>query len=211
MRSTAQHLRYSEYTVKWVTLPWEADEAYALRRRVFCAEQALFEGDDRDITDNRAQLLVVLGGFGGWHEQVVGTVRIHEEAPGLWYGSRLAVDPAFRSQGHLGAMLIKLAVSSAHALGCEQFLARVQAQNELLFRRLHWERIGEEMILGREHVIMEAQLAHYPPCHDPRSGFVLRSRTRRTADELAPCLTALPALLPQVGLAAGAVATAGAA
>jgi putative N-acetyltransferase (TIGR04045 family) len=199
MGTPLQHPLYSEYTVKWVTLPWEANEAYALRRRVFCAEQELFEEDDRDEIDDRAQLLVVLGGIGGWHEQVVGTVRIHQESPGLWYGSRLAVDPAFRTQGHLGATLIKLAVSSAHALGCRQFLAHVQAQNEVLFRRLHWLRLGEEMIRNRPHVIMEAQLAHYPPCADPRSGFVVRSRGRRNIDELAPCLTTLHRLPSAVG------------
>lgn len=188
MKTSGQYVPYSEYTIKWVSLPWEASEAFALRRRVFCDEQALFEQDDRDATDRSAQLLVALGGLGGWHEQVVGTVRIHQDAPGIWYGSRLAVDPAFRTQGYLGATLIKLAVSSAHALGCSRFLARVQAQNETLFRRLHWQRIGEETIRNRAHVVMEADLAHYPPCHSPYSGFVLRGRNRQRSAELAPGL-----------------------
>ena len=26
----------AEYRVKWATLPWESNEAYALRRAVFC-------------------------------------------------------------------------------------------------------------------------------------------------------------------------------
>jgi len=37
-----------EYRVKWATLPWEEDEAYTLRRAVFCIEQGVFVGDDRD-------------------------------------------------------------------------------------------------------------------------------------------------------------------
>ncbi|SEF86853.1 MSMEG_0567/Sll0786 family nitrogen starvation N-acetyltransferase [Marinobacterium lutimaris] len=191
MTSKNRHPAYSEYTIKWASLDWEANEAYALRRRVFCDEQSLFEQDDRDLTDQSAQLLVALGGHGGWHEQVVGTVRIHEEEPGIWYGSRLAVDPAFRTQGYLGATLIKLAVSSAHALGCRCFLARVQSQNETLFRRLHWARIGEESVRDLPHVIMQADLSHYPPCHTPFGGFVLRARNRRSTAEIAPGLLEL--------------------
>lgn len=193
MPAKQRHPAYSEYTIKWASLDWEAQQAFALRRRVFCDEQSLFEGDDRDLTDKNAQLLVALGGHGGWHEQVVGTVRIHEEEPGIWYGSRLAVDPAFRTQGYLGAILIKLAVSSAHALGCCCFMARVQAQNETLFRRLHWNRVGEENIRGLPHVIMQAGLEHYPPCHTPKSGFVLRGRNRKSECEIAPQLLSLPA------------------
>jgi hypothetical protein len=54
----------------------------------------------------------------------------------VWWGSRLAVHAAFRSQGHLGATLIKLAVTRAHAQGAHTFMAHVQAQNEALFHKL---------------------------------------------------------------------------
>ncbi|WP_221796658.1 MSMEG_0567/Sll0786 family nitrogen starvation N-acetyltransferase [Oceanobacter mangrovi] len=170
---------YSDYTIKWATLPWEVEQAYALRRKVFCEEQRLFDADDRDATDDHARILVALGNNGGWHQQVVGTVRIHREgeaAANLWYGSRLAVDPDFRSQGQLGSTLIKLAVSSAHALGCETFMATVQIQNEPLFQRLNWSTHSYRDILGMKHAVMEADLAAYPPCHTPTSGFVLQAR-----------------------------------
>ncbi len=192
MTIASRHPAYSEYTIKWASLPWEVNAAHALRRRVFCEEQALFEKDDRDLTDNSAQLLVALGGHGGWHEQVVGTVRIHEEEPGVWFGSRLAVDPVFRTQGYLGATLIKLAVSSAHAQGCHLFLARVQAQNETLFRRLHWNKLGEEMVRGIPHAVMQADLDHYPPRFDPFGGFVIRGRNRRNTPEIGADLLDLP-------------------
>ncbi|MFP3534813.1 GNAT family N-acetyltransferase, partial [Burkholderia sp. SIMBA_042] len=65
---------------------------------------------------------------------VVGTVRIHESEPSVWFGSRLAVHDAFRGHSRIGATLIRLAVSSAHALGCRRFLAHVQSQNVPLFR-----------------------------------------------------------------------------
>ena len=168
----------AEYRVKWATLPWESNEAYALRRAVFCVEQGIFVGDDRDEVDAHAKLLVALSCIAGVPEQVVGTVRIHEMKPHVWLGSRLAVHAAFRTQGKLGSTLIRLAVSSAHALGCETFLAHVQSQNVPMFRRLNWQSVSEEMLFGREHHLMEADLAHYPPCVTPETGFVTSSRGR---------------------------------
>jgi putative N-acetyltransferase (TIGR04045 family) len=167
----------TEYRIKWTTLSWEADEAHKLRRAVFCIEQGIFVGDDRDEIDERAQQLVAVSCIAGMPEQVVGTVRIHQEEPGVWFGSRLAVHAAFRRHGKIGATLIRLAVTSAHALGCQTFLAHVQSQNVPLFRALHWDALSQEMLLGRSHHLMQAQLEHYPPCTTPRSGFVTQSRS----------------------------------
>ncbi|WP_414440935.1 MSMEG_0567/Sll0786 family nitrogen starvation N-acetyltransferase [Burkholderia sp. 22PA0099] len=165
--------RPAEFRIKWAALPWEVQEAYRLRRAVFCVEQGVFVGDDRDEIDAHAQPLVAVSGCAGLPDQVVGTVRIHETAPGVWLGSRLAVHAAFRTHGRIGSTLILLAVRSAHALGCREFHAHVQAQNVPLFRRLHWESLGEEMLHGRLHHRMLADLAHYPPCTTPYTGFVL--------------------------------------
>lgn len=167
----------TELRIKWTTLPWETDEAFKLRRAVFCIEQGIFVGDDRDEIDGRAQQLVAVSCIAGMPEQVVGTVRIHEEEPGLWFGSRLAVHAAFRRHGKIGATLIRLAVTSANALGCHTFLAHVQSQNVPLFEALHWDALSQEMLLGRSHHLMQAQLEHYPPCSVPRSGFVTQSRS----------------------------------
>ncbi|MGF6609243.1 putative N-acetyltransferase (TIGR04045 family) [Paraburkholderia sp. WSM4175] len=166
----------SEFRIKWTTLPWEAAEAYKLRRAVFCVEQGIFVGDDRDEIDTLAHLLVALSCVAGMPEQVVGTVRIHESEPGVWVGSRLAVHAAFRSYGKIGSSLIRLAVSSAHALGCESFFAHVQSQNVPLFKRLRWDTIQEETLFGRSHHLMQAQLDAYPPCATPESGFVVPYR-----------------------------------
>jgi putative N-acetyltransferase (TIGR04045 family) len=167
----------TEFRIKWTTLPWEAEEAFKLRRAVFCIEQGIFVGDDRDEIDERAQQLVAVSCIAGIPEQVVGTVRIHQEEPGVWFGSRLAVHAAFRRHGKIGATLIRLAVTSAHALGCETFLAHVQSQNVPLFQALHWDALSQENLLGRSHHLMQAQLDHYPPCISPRSGFVTQSRS----------------------------------
>ena len=170
-----------EFRVKWADGLWEIAQSRRLRRAVFCDEQALFAGDDIDAIDAHAQPLVALSCVGGMADQVVGTVRIHramnDAEDGLWWGSRLAVHSAFRSHGRIGATLIRLAVSSAHARGCRIFLAHVQSQNQKLFAKLHWQALREETLHGRPHVLMQADLAHYPPCHDPLTGYVTSSRT----------------------------------
>jgi putative N-acetyltransferase (TIGR04045 family) len=109
-------------------------------------------------------------------------VRIDEREPNLWYGSRLGIaadfrsvkkispgvalrnhQPIYRGLGALGAGLIYKAVSTAHALGCREFLATVQHQNAKFFQRLHWEPLGELELFGLRHVKMRADLGYYRP------------------------------------------------
>jgi len=160
------------FQIKHAVDLWEKEGAAALRRRVFCREQGLFGEDDRDAIDEVAIPIVALALWGVYADAVVGTVRIHEEAPGLWWGSRLAVCEHHRRVGALGSALIRLAVSSAHARGCTRFLAHVQSQNVLLFRRLHWKTVEEVELHGRLHHRMEADLAYYPPFATPETGFL---------------------------------------
>jgi putative N-acetyltransferase (TIGR04045 family) len=162
----------SEYQVKLATETWERDRAFALRRLVFCEEQGIFERDDRDGADALAMTIVAVSLVGVAFDDVVGTVRIHETEPGIWWGSRLAVAPGHRRVASLGAALIRLAVSSAHARGCRRFLAHVQAQNVLMFQRLHWRTLCELDLHGRPHCCMEADLGSYPPVHDAEAGFL---------------------------------------
>jgi putative N-acetyltransferase (TIGR04045 family) len=175
-----------EFRIKWADSGWEINEARKLRRAVFCAEQGVFAADDLDAIDAHAQPLVALSCVGGMSDQVVGTVRIHLDAEkgadGVWWGSRLAVHAAFRKHGHIGATLIRLAVASARARGCSVFLAHVQAQNRALFEKLHWTALRDELLHGRPHVLMQADLAPdvsiHAPCHDPITGYVARSVAR---------------------------------
>jgi putative N-acetyltransferase (TIGR04045 family) len=162
----------SEYRIKFATEPWERSEAAALRRAVFCQEQKIFSGDDRDAVDNDAIPIVAISSFAVASQEVVGTVRIHEAEPGVWWGSRLAVAAAYRRISALGTSLIRLAVSSAHARGCQRFYAHVQAQNAELFWRLGWTTIGEVIAHGRLHHFMQADLDRYPPIADAENGFV---------------------------------------
>jgi putative N-acetyltransferase (TIGR04045 family) len=164
-----------EFRIQWAGGGWEITQARRLRQAVFCEEQGVFAGDDLDAIDSHAQLLVALSCVGGMAEQVVGTVRIHAAEDGIWWGSRLAVDAAFRHVGRIGATLIRLAVCSAHARGARVFLAHVQAQNRPMFEKLHWKTLKPETLHGRAHFLMQADLSMYPPCHDPLTGFVTRA------------------------------------
>lgn len=167
------------FHVRQAVFDHEIEQAMALRRAVFCDEQGLFQGSDRDDIDLQARLLIaaacdVQPGQGS----VLGTVRIHEASPRLWWGSRLAVQRAMRRQARLGEQLIRLAVCTAHGLGCETFLAHVQVQNVPLFERLHWRTLDTSLAHGREHHLMQADLAHYPPCLDPQMGFFVQAGGR---------------------------------
>jgi len=166
----------NEYLIKFVTENWEHKQMLALRQAVFCEEQGIFAGDDLDEIDTIATPIVAIACVAGLPDRVVGTVRIHQEKPGIWWGSRLAVDQNYRKQGSLGAALIKLAVTSAHAKGCNTFLAQVQSRNQLLFRRLHWKSLQEISVHGRPHHLMQADLAWYPPYADGAIGFVTTNR-----------------------------------
>jgi putative N-acetyltransferase (TIGR04045 family) len=179
-----QRFAPAEFRICWADGPWMQREAQALRHQVFCVEQGLFGGaagsdtDEIDRHGTQVHTLAALSCQAGQYDELVGTVRIHEAAPGLWWGSRLAISRRWRGQAQLGSALIRLAVSSAHALGCREFLAHVQAQNVPLFERLHWHAHDRMDLHGRPHALMGATLAHYPPCHTPYTGFVLTPEGR---------------------------------
>jgi hypothetical protein len=160
----------------------EIEGFWALRREIFCEEQNVFHGSDRDEFDADAIPIVCETLIAGMEDSVVGVVRIDERQPNVWYGSRLGVaedfravkkispgvafrnhQPVYRGLGALGAGLIYKAVSTAHALGCREFLATVQYQNSKFFQRLHWEPLGELELFGLRHVKMRADLNYYRP------------------------------------------------
>jgi hypothetical protein len=171
-----------DFVFKIARAPDETEGYWALRRAIFCEEQKIFRVTDRDEIDAKAIPIVCRTVIAGMEDAVAGVVRIDEREPGLWYGSRLGVAadfrsvrrlspgvaargrlPVYRGLGALGAGLIFKAVSTAHALGCREFLATVQHQNARFFQRLHWERLEEISLHGIAHVRMRADLSHYRP------------------------------------------------
>ena len=148
-----------------------------IRREVFCREQNIFADSDIDAIDAIALPLIALCETDGVINEAIGTVRIHEAARGLWFGSRLAVSASARRSSSVGSGLIQLAVGIAHAHGCQQFFAHVQTQNVPLFERLHWQSLSKEIIHGRPHHLMQADLAHYRPIIDGDVGLRLTARS----------------------------------
>ena len=155
LMAVAEH---AAFDVKLAEQDCEIVGALALRRQVFCIEQALF-ACDIDSVDDCATTIVATSPDHG----VVGTVRIHESEPSLWFGSRLAVSAEWRRRAGLGAALIRLAVGTAQAHGCDRFLAHVQAQNAAMFEALHWQRLEAGLLHDVPHWLMQADLRYYPP------------------------------------------------
>ncbi|MEP2640443.1 MSMEG_0567/Sll0786 family nitrogen starvation N-acetyltransferase [Roseobacter sp.] len=171
-----------DFIIRAAAQSWELDGIKALRRQVFVEEQGIFQTHDRDAIDAIAMPLAAISTIASEADQVVGTVRIHEETPRLWRGSRLAVAKSHRRMGQLGAELIRLAVCTAHGRGCDRFLAQVQMQNVTLFKRLHWAPLREIEVHGVPHMEMEANLTAYPAILDPFMGWKsLPPRRRRAA------------------------------
>jgi hypothetical protein len=179
---TFNHFMPQDFVFKIARTPDELAGYWALRRAIFCEEQKIFRGTDRDANDEHGIPIVCETLIAGMEDSVVGVVRIDEREPGVWYGSRLGVaadfrsvkkispgvamrnhQPVYRGLGALGAGLIYKAVSTAHALGCREFLATVQHQNARFFERLHWEPLQELELFGLRHVKMRADLGHYHP------------------------------------------------
>jgi len=159
----------SQYRFELATSTADIQAYYELRRAIFCDEQGLFEGSDRDPKDDSAYPIVAL-----YQDSpdatplVVGVVRIYEIAPRIWYGGRLGTHPDFRRGWRIGKGLINKAVTTANTWGCDQFLATVQAQNVRFFQRLHWDSQEALEIRGCSHHRMEADLNYYPPTSQPR-------------------------------------------
>ncbi len=150
-----------EFCIQQALTEFERAACFALRRDVFCREQRIFETDDRDIIDDHCILLAASSTMFGHADEVVGTVRIHQPEPGLWWGSRLAVAKPYRRIGGLGAALIRLAVGTAKSRGAKTFLAHVQAQNLDLFTAMNWSVLDRKAIHGKPHYLMEAELSAY--------------------------------------------------
>ncbi|WP_235577267.1 MSMEG_0567/sll0787 family protein [Rathayibacter sp. Leaf299] len=126
----------------------------ALRRAVFVEEQQLFDSDDRDALDDDPRTVVLVARLGG---EVVGGVRLApalEQDLGWWTGSRLVVRRDARGAAGLGAALVRAACAEAESRGVIRFEATVQRQNEVLFRRLGWDRLGTADVAGLPHVRM---------------------------------------------------------
>jgi putative N-acetyltransferase (TIGR04045 family) len=130
-----------------------------IRNAVFVDEQGIFVRSDRDVHDDAASTIHVLGLVDGLP---AGTVRMFPLDPGDpggdWQGDRLAVLPEHRARS-LGAPLVRFAVATARRLGGRRMVAHVQPANREFFRRLGWRQVGEpELYVGIPHLLMDIEL-----------------------------------------------------
>jgi putative N-acetyltransferase (TIGR04045 family) len=135
----------------------DLDAHFELRREVFVSEQALFAGDDRDERDQDPATLHALGFVG---DRPCGAVRLYPlgAAGRQWKGDRLAVRPQLRTN-HLGAALVRFAVSTAGRLGGSRMVAHVQLPNVRFFEHLGWRREGSPAPFhGIDHQLMSIPL-----------------------------------------------------
>ena len=107
---------------------------HRIRRAIFCTEQHVFDGTDRDAYDDDPATVHVLGFLDG---EPAGSVRLYPLAGTLWHGDRLAVLPAYR-RSRIGAQLVQLAVALGGERGGKRMQARVQLPNVPFFVRLGW-------------------------------------------------------------------------
>ncbi len=154
------------YSFELASSKTEVAAYFDLRRRIFCEEQGLFDGDDGDSIDPFATPIIAVDHQAPPQDQIVGVVRIYQQQPRLWYGGRLGVHPDYRRVGRIGKGLIYKAVTTANTWGCDRFLATVQLQNVRFFQRQHWFSIEEMEVCDRPHHLMEAELEYYPPAQE---------------------------------------------
>ena len=135
----------------------ELEAHFELRRAVFVSEQGLFVDDDRDARDDARATLHALGLIDG---EPCGAVRLYplERSWRRWKGDRLAVLPELRTH-HLGAELVRFAVSTAGRLGGDRMVAHVQLPNVRFFEHLGWRRDGASAPFhGIDHQLMSIGL-----------------------------------------------------
>jgi predicted GNAT family N-acyltransferase len=131
----------------------EVTEALALRERVFCGEQGVDFGAERDGRDPEALHVVAFG-----EGALVGTCRVLLDGDVARLG-RMAVEPGLRGHG-IGAAVLDEAERQARAAGARSMRLHAQAAAESLYARAGYEPRGERFVEeGIEHVAMEKRLA----------------------------------------------------
>jgi putative N-acetyltransferase (TIGR04045 family) len=133
--------------------PDELAAHFAVRARVFVADQRLFVGSDRDEHDWSDATLHAVG---EWDGEIAGAVRLYPlDEAGLWKGDRLAVLPAARVH-RLGALLVRFAVATAGERGGHTMVAQIQLPNVRFFEHLGWSADGSP---GPYHGVIHQPMA----------------------------------------------------
>ena len=130
----------------------EVEQALALRERVFCGEQGVELGAERDGLDDEAIQVIAVD-----RDRVLGTCRVLVER-GVGRLGRMAVDPSARRSG-VGRAILAGAERAAHAAGADLMRLHAQRYVEDLYAAAGYRPYGEPFEEeGIAHVAMEKRL-----------------------------------------------------
>ena len=142
----------ADFEVREVSTRNELEAALKLRYEVFCVEQGVPRGDERDGRDHDALHLVALV-----HGEVVATCRLVFVGTVVQF-SRLAVARSARRQG-IATALLSLADAETLRRGANRIVLHAQTYARSLYEQAGYVARGREFVEANiEHVAMEKLL-----------------------------------------------------
>lgn len=130
--------------------PADLEEAFRIRRLVFCDEQAVDPAEEFDGEDDRCRQYLAR------HDgRAVGTARLNELAPRHYKIQRVAVLAGDRKNG-IGTALMERTIADARAAGATDIVIHAQCHAEAFYMALGFRRVGDMFDeAGIPHIRME--------------------------------------------------------
>ena len=140
--------------VRWVRSRAELLGAFALRERVFCAEQGVPAEEELDGRDEQARHAVALAPGG---RRVIGTLRLLVDGERAKIG-RVAVERDWRRRG-IASRMLALGIAGARERGCAQVRLAAQLAATEVYRQAGFAVESDAFEeAGIEHVWMGLRL-----------------------------------------------------
>lgn len=133
----------SSMTIRWISGDDSREDAFSVRREVFCREQGYEEVEEFDAIDREAQHVVVYE-----NGQPTATGRLYRtEEPGAWRIGRVAVRKSHRGMG-LGAVIMEQMLKRAGQLKAEKLELDAQCRAMGFYQKFGFEAVGDEHMDG---------------------------------------------------------------
>ena len=144
--------RVADFQIRRVRTPAELEAAMALRYEVFCREQGVPPGEERDGRDHDALHLIAVD-----DDRLLATCRLVFVGATVQF-SRLAVATPVRRRGIASAML-RAADDETRAGGANRIVLHAQTYARSLYEQAGYVARGREFVEADiEHVFMEKVL-----------------------------------------------------
>lgn len=141
-----------QFQIRRARTPEELEAAFALRYEVFCLEQGVPVGEERDGRDGEGLHLIAVDG-----DRLLGTCRLVFVGNTVQF-SRLAVAKPSRRQG-VATALLRVADAESRAQGASRLVLHAQTYARALYESSGYQPRGREFTeAGIEHVAMEKVL-----------------------------------------------------